>query len=233
MAACCQCRGCNDSGCAGSASQICGQVLGRQKFRKRALRCHWCVLPDEPLATSNTSLPQPLANPAASQVAVTLFESPGSADITTSDGQCIPRIRHASGPCWHMELGAIKELIQQLHERSARFGWRLIYWSHEAMDNFMSRDCSDIRLRHCYFAINVAYRVARTDLFRFWLMYTQGGVWLDLRGTVANDTNELGLESIVHFSGARVVTFHRYFSCTAGSTERSLAMSTVRLLMAS
>ena len=96
--------------------------------------------------------------------------------IATKNG-FIPRIRHASGPCWEAHLGKIKDLVSDLQTRSAKHGWKLIYWSHEAMDATM-REISDGKLRRCYFAVNIEYRVVRADLFRFWLMYKVACGWI-------------------------------------------------------
>ena len=51
----------------------------------------------------------------------------------------------------------------------------------EAMDAEMC-GCGDQALRDAYFAINPAYKAARSDLFRPWVLYKFGGMSLDLRG---------------------------------------------------
>ena len=86
----------------------------------------------------------------------------------------IPKVRHVSGPCWRSQLGDIKGHVQALQEKSAAHGWSLCYWSHEAMDAEMD-GCTDAALRKAYFSIDPAYMVARSDLFRPWVLYTYGG----------------------------------------------------------
>ena len=196
----CLCRGCAAQGCPGTELSICGWELGKQKFRKMAGRCHFCDVSSSPSSISSRPNPQLLLTASMQSIshALELF-LPDDGEpfpiIATKNG-FIPRTRHASGPCWEAHLGKIKDLVSDLQRRSAKHGWKLIYWSHEAMDATM-QGVSDERLRCCYFAINVEYRAARTDLFRFWLMFTRGGVWLDLRGNVSDDPLGLGLESLV------------------------------------
>ena len=196
----CLCRGCAAGNCPGTELSICGFVLGRQKFRKAAGRCHFCDLPSLP--SSSSSRPNPhlsftaSTQPIARSLELFLLDFGEQFPFIATRNGCIPRTRHASGPCWETHLGMIKDLVSDLQRRRAAHGWKLIYWSHEAMDATM-QGVSDERLRRCYFAINVEYRVARTDLFRFWLMSNRGGLWLDLRGNVSDDPSRLGLEALV------------------------------------
>jgi hypothetical protein len=196
----CLCTGCSGVDCTATTQSICGTTLGKQKFRKIAGRCHWCQLPSSPddlssrphLPFSATASTQSILYP------LDLFGPDGGERfplIATKNGS-IPRTRHASGPCWEAHLGPMKNVVSDLHKRSAPHGWNLIYWSHEAMDATM-KGVADYRLRCCYFAINPEYRAARSDLFRFWLMFSRGGVWLDLRGNVSEDPSGLGLEALV------------------------------------
>ena len=56
--------------------------------------------------------------------------------------------------------------------------------------------CRDAALREAYFAIDEEYMVARSDLFRTWVLFAYGGMWLDLRGMPANDPEGIGLETV-------------------------------------
>jgi hypothetical protein len=114
---------------------------------------------------------------------------------TNVTGETIPKIRHVSGPCWNTELGGVKKIITRLHERSKQHGWQLYYWSHEAMDVFMNK-CEIDELRRAYFNIRSEYRAAKADLFRIYVLFIYGGIWLDLRGFPRNDPDHLGLETI-------------------------------------
>ena len=175
----CLCPGCSAVDCSATIQSICGTTLGKQKFRKVAGRCHWCQLPSSPDSSSSRPY-SPFSFTASTQstlYALDLFGPDGGEQfplIATKNGS-IPRTRHASGPCWEAHLGMMKNFVSDLHKRSAKHGWNLIYWSHEAMDATME-GVADDRLRCCYFAINPEYRAARTDLFRFWLMFSRGGV---------------------------------------------------------
>jgi hypothetical protein len=196
----CLCRGCAAEGCTGTELSICGYVLGKQKFRKLAGRCHFCDLPSSPSSSSSRPNPHPSftesTQPIARSLELFLPDVGEQFPLIATQNGFIPRTRHASGPCWETHLGTIKDLVSDLQRRSAAHGWKRIYWSHAAMDATMP-GVSDERLQRCYFAINVEYRVARTDLFRFWLMWKRGGVWLDLRGNVSDDPSGLGLEALV------------------------------------
>ena len=198
----CLCRGCAAKGCTATEQRACGEWAGREKDRKAAGRCHWCLLSSAPSSSSFTaSAPSSssfTASAPPSVVPLDLF-LPKAGEyfplIGTPHGT-VPRTRHASGPCWETQLGPIKNLVSDLHQRSMAHGWKLTYWSHEAMDATM-KGVPEYRLQSCYFAIDPEYRAARTDLFRFWLMWRRGGVWLDLRGNVSDDPSGFGLESLV------------------------------------
>ena len=169
----CMCRGCTGLRCPGTATSICGWELGKQKFRKRALRCHWCVVPTS--SSSSSSVPDSLLSPPPplppstppTSHALELFLPDCEQQFRTifTKNSYIPRIRHASGPCWETQLGDAKELVEDLQRRSVPHGWKLVYWSHEAMDTKMQGILNE-RLRRCYFAINVEYTVARTITIR-------------------------------------------------------------------
>ena len=58
-------------------------------------------------------------------------------------------------------------------------------------------------LAEAYFRIDPKYRAARSDLFRPYLLYRYGGLWLDLRASPSDVDNDLGLEQIfARFEGA-------------------------------
>ena len=196
----CLCRGCAAPYCYGTEVAACGYDLGRQKFRKAAGRCHYCDLPSSPSSSSSCPQPHPSftesTHPIACSLELFLPDAGEQFPLIATKNGVIPRTRHASGPCWDAHLGMIKDYVSDLQRRSAAHGWKLNYWSHEAMDATM-QGVSDERLRRCFFAINVEYRAARADLFRFWLMLQRGGVWLDLRGNVSDDPGGFGLESLV------------------------------------
>ena len=204
----CKCTGCPVLGCRGSPGRPCGWNVGRQK---RALElCFWCVTfpqhetPSAPF--SDIPRPDPLLEAGGSCEGLArplwLWCSDGvSWMASTNAGFRIPRVRHATGPCWVTQLGDIKNHIAALQETSARWNWSLCYWSHEAMDAEIA-GCGVEVVRASYFAIDPAYRAARADVFRLWVLYRHGGLWLDLRGALARDSQGLGLEAVVrHFDG--------------------------------
>ena len=181
------------------------------KKTKAAFRCHWCPSANEemplvPLCdASAVTLPEKpvgAVDPVPLNTPLFLWHD-GSFHImpTTAAGYSIPKVRHVTGPCWHAQLGNIKELITALQTKSEPYGWSLCYWSHEAMDEEM-RKCGDNGLREAYFAIDPAYKAARSDLFRPYVLYKHGGMWLDLRGVPARDDKGIGLEGVTeHFNG--------------------------------
>ena len=56
----CLCRGCHAADCPGTELSICGYVLGKQRFRKDAGRCHFCELPSSPSSSSSRPNPHPV-----------------------------------------------------------------------------------------------------------------------------------------------------------------------------
>ena len=149
---------------------------------------------------ADTSVEKPLDEPR------TLFVKDGVYYMDTEvEGLRIPKIRHAGGPDWETELGPIKELVENLHNKSQRHGWILRYWSHEAMDATMNA-CEILALRDAYFTIKQEYRAARCDLFRLYVLFLQGGLWLDLRCIPANDPGDIGLETIPNTYGKALPT---------------------------
>jgi len=205
----CECTGCSVPGCEGSTLKACGWPLGKRK--REAMRCHWCPAADDlghriPPCRARATPP---ANPDLVPLRETPLDKPlflwhdGTTHTmpSTVAGYSIPKVRHTSGPCWQAELGGIKEHIETLHRKSARFGWSLCYWSHEAMNEEI-RSCGTEEVREAYFAINDEYKVARSDIFRPWVLHKHGGMWLDLRGAPAHDEGGIGLEGVnQHFKG--------------------------------
>ena len=190
------------------------------------MRCHWCTADEEKTVDREPGIAwrkqqqhatEQLATTSQTQMTTTVpIESPccplrkplylwtdrsPRTMPTTQSWNEIPKVRHVSGPCWRSQLGDIKDHVQALQEKSAAHGWSLCYWSHEAMDAEMI-GCPDAALRKAYFSIDPAYMVARSDLFRPWVLYTYGGMWLDLRGAPAMDEEGVGLEAVPrHFNG--------------------------------
>ena len=213
----CECTGCSVPGCCGSMLQACGWPVGKKK--RAAMRCHWCPPPNEEDVSKGCGLPcvaemfvaadpvqkpfreEPFPEKPLNKPLFLWHDGSFHAMPSTVPGFSIPKVRHVSGPCWQAELGNIKEHITALQTKSAPYGWSLCYWSHEAMDAEM-RDCGDDALQEAYFAINPAYKAARSDLFRPWVLHKHGGMWLDLRGAPACDDKGVGLEGVTqHFNG--------------------------------
>ena len=118
----CLCRGSAAKGCPGTELSICGYVLGKQKFRKVAGRCHFCDVPFSPSSSSSRPNPHPSFTASTQSIACALdLFLPDVGEqfplIATQNG-FIPRTRHASGPCWETHLGVIKDLVSDLQRRS-------------------------------------------------------------------------------------------------------------------
>ena len=81
--------------------------------------------------------------------------------------------------------------------------------------------CPYVHLREAYFAIDPQYYVARSDLFRPYLLHEYGGLWLDLRGCPSVDMEMIGLEQIFrkfHFPPPRLELNLDYeLECLCGS----------------
>ena len=154
------------------------------------------IFPDVPLPTASptgcmASLLESCVDP------LDIWRNGDIVEVPTAvAGYTIPKIRHVTGPCWKTELGqGLVDFIRELHERSAPHGWICRYWSHAAMDAEMQR-CPYVHLREAYFSIDPQYYVARSDLFRPYLLHEYGGLWLDLRGCPSVDMEMIGLEQI-------------------------------------
>ena len=64
------------------------------------------------------------------------------------------------------------------------------------------RSCGKEDMQEAYFAIDPVYKAARSDVFRPWVLFEHGGMWLDLRCAPARDNEGIGLEGVnQHFRG--------------------------------
>ena len=59
-------------------------------------------------------------------------------------------------------------------------------------------------LRDAYFSINNEYVIAHSDVCRPWILYKYGEMWLDLRGTPSQDSDDIGVETAPRFFNALV-----------------------------
>ena len=222
----------------------------------KAWRCdRWKVPKEESTGQPSQSftifpdVPLPTASPTGRMasllercvVPLDLWRNGNIVEVNTDmAGYTIPKIRHVTGPCWETELGQeLVDFIRDLHERSAPHGWICRYWSHEAMDAEMQR-CPVAHLREAYFAIDPKYYVVRSDLFRPYLLYMYGGLWLDLRGRPSVDKEMIGLDQIFRkFQGApppiileRCGGFHKEkFGGTFGQISNGWMASARQLLI--
>ena len=102
--------------------------------------------------------------------------------IPTSSGVGVPKIRFAVGPAIE-DLGPILEHLVDLHARSASAGWRLVYWTIEAVGSYV-KSCGAPEAQ-AFAAINPLYPNVQVDFFKLILMRDFGGLWLDLRADVS------------------------------------------------
>ena len=70
--------------------------------------------------------------------------------------------------------GNFRRLQDRIH------GWCFVFLDDVAMQNIIKSECS-VREQRAFFAINPKYGAARSDFFRYHLMRSRGGMWLDAK----------------------------------------------------
>ena len=99
----------------------------------------------------------------------------------------------------------------QLHERSQRYGWELVYLSHEAVES-KCLQLANLRERQAFAMINPKYRNVQVDFCKLILMRDHGGLWLDLRGEVVEEAGSVqGLEGVITAMGPSIPEVAFYY----------------------
>jgi hypothetical protein len=93
----------------------------------------------------------------------------------------IPRIIHQCAPACAAQQPAIAANIERL--RRLNPGWHYCFWDDADSDAFVHRHFAR-EIRAAYDAIDPEYGAARADLFRYLVVYRQGGVYLDIKASM-------------------------------------------------
>ena len=99
----------------------------------------------------------------------------------------IPRLIHQTSPTAQLPA----EILDNINRlTAANPGWDYRLWDDAAIEDFIAREYGT-RVLEYYSRINPFYGACRADLFRYLLMYRMGGVYLDLKSTLARPLGEI------------------------------------------
>ena len=103
----------------------------------------------------------------------------------------IPRILHQT----HATANLPADIASGVRElRACNPGWDYRFYDDEAVGAFIRKRCP-LEIREAFFRIDPAYGPARADLFRYVLMYLDGGVYLDVKSSAARPLDQVVLAS--------------------------------------
>src|SRR4051794_34826120 len=99
---------------------------------------------------------------------------------TFEQATAIPRVIHQTYP--------IKKLPAELNDNISRMmalnpSYRHMLYDDEYITHFIEREYGS-RILSMYNLINPEYGAARADLFRYLLMYKDGGIYLDIKSRI-------------------------------------------------
>lgn len=99
----------------------------------------------------------------------------------------IPKIIHQSFSTKEMPIALINniEKIKKLNP-----DWEYRFYDDNDIINFISKNYEPHVLDY-YYKINPKYGAARADLFRYLLIYKEGGVWLDIKSSMNQSLNTI------------------------------------------
>ena len=102
-------------------------------------------------------------------------------------GRRIPRILHQT-----YETNALPEELARNaeHLKELNPGWQYKFYDDAAVASYILQNYGE-KIYNYYLRINPKYGAARADLFRYLLMYKEGGVYLDIKSTVKKPLDEI------------------------------------------
>ena len=125
-------------------------------------------------------LPAPnVSSPSASATSASAADGP-AADESTKP--IIPRIWHVMVASWSDVDLTLKHNILDIRRRSPAF--QLIIWTHANVCEWMDA-YADERVPCCFYRMNSEYGAARADLWRYYILYTFGGIWTDHKASLS------------------------------------------------
>ncbi len=104
----------------------------------------------------------------------------------------IPRILHQT-------YASLAELPTELHENRERIralnpGWTLKFYDDDAVEAYIAKHY-EANILALYQRINPRYGAVRADLFRYLLMYREGGVYLDIKSAMDRPLDDVLLSN--------------------------------------
>src|SRR5690606_8039351 len=76
------------------------------------------------------------------------------------------------------------------HLRALNPGWELRFYDDDAVEAFIARHYG-AKVLAIYHRINPNYGAVRADLFRYLLIYREGGVYLDIKASMNSPLDEV------------------------------------------
>jgi hypothetical protein len=93
----------------------------------------------------------------------------------------IPRVINQTAPNWASLPGPILENIREMRKMNP--DWEYRFYSDDDVRDFIERNYEP-EILEVYESINPKYGAARADLFRYLLIYKNGGLYLDIKSQI-------------------------------------------------
>ena len=155
---------------------------------------YWCdqvQKPQSPLADTDlpTTLSDPGSMPGPSDMPVAAREvTPDMPDVMSDVSGVpafpsdIPHVLHVMAASWDDMDPRFRRNLQSIQRRSTSCSLR--FWSHQDVCTWFDEQATE-RARNCFYSICSEYGAARADLFRYNILHSVGGIWMDHKGTVS------------------------------------------------
>lgn len=133
--------------------------------------------------------------------------------VNFKDEFIIPKILHQTYSSWDKLSPSVKKVIQENLKMNP--GWEYRFYDNEAIDKYIKEHESDYVYR-AYKKINPKFGAAIADLFRYIVIYHEGGVYMDIK----SKTN-IPLDNWVHkdklqfslLGNSNNIINNKYYNC--------------------
>jgi len=103
-------------------------------------------------------------------------------------GSLIPRLIHQTCPCKECLPVEIQENIRKICDLNP--SWEYCLYDDDDIEAYILKYYG-LEILRVYQKINYSYGAARADLFRYLLMYAEGGIYLDIKSSVTNPLDDV------------------------------------------
>lgn len=103
-------------------------------------------------------------------------------------GQQLPKIIHQTYPSKVRLPSEIQDNIRHLCELNP--GWEHRLYDDDDIESFILKNYG-LEVLNLYRTINPSYGAARADFFRYLLMYSEGGIYLDIKSSVTQSLDDV------------------------------------------